>query len=80
MKRHPFCANRSNFADSTFPNAPANAHQCICSFKQAIDTECKPESRQGLLVKHVQELAKTSSEFVGSKRFTLVGGGLVTID
>ena len=40
----------------------------------------KPKSRQGVLIKHIQELAKTSHRFIDSKRFTLVGGGLATID
>ena len=48
----------------------------MCDCKQAINTGYKPKSRQGLLTKHIQELAKTSHGFVGSKRFMLVGRGV----
>ena len=48
----------------------------ISDCKQAIDTRYKPKYRQGLLIKHIQELAKSSNGFVSSIRFTLVGGGM----
>ena len=80
MKKHPFRANRSEFADLAVSNIVANVHQCICDCKQAIDMGYKPKSREDLLIKHIQELATTSHKFIGSKCFTLVGGGLATID
>ena len=46
----------------------------ISDCKQAIDTGYKPKFRQGILIKHIQELAKTSYRFAGSKHFVLVGG------
>ena len=46
--------------------SPASISDC----KQAIDTGQKLKFRQGLLVKHIQDLAKTSH---GSEHFTMVG-------
>ena len=78
MKRQPFCANGSEFADLAFSNIAANVCQCLSAIVSKLST--RDTSRQGLLIKHIQELAKTSHRLVGSKRFTLVGGGLATID
>ena len=39
-----------------------------------VDTGYKPKFRQGLLIKHIQELVKTSNGFVSSMHFMLVGG------
>ena len=41
----------------------------ISDCKQAIDTEYKPLFSQGLLIKHIHELAETSHGFVGFKLF-----------
>ena len=70
MKRHPFCANGSGFADLAFSNVAATFRQCLSPIVGKL-------TRQGLLVKHIQELSHGS---IGSRRFTLVGGGLATID
>ena len=45
---------------------------CISDCKEAIATGYKLKVRQGLLIKHIQELAKASHGFIGFKRFTLV--------
>ena len=36
----------------------------MCDCKQAIDTGYKPKSRQGLLIKRIQELVKTLTDLL----------------
>ena len=79
MKRHPFRANGSEFADSAFSNIAATFFQCLSLIVSKLSTwEKKTKKntkfRQGLLVKHIKELAKISYRFVGFRCFTLVGG------
>ena len=51
--------------------------QCLSPLVSKLSARDKNQKfRQGLLVEHIQELAKTFHEFVGSKCLTLVGGGL----
>ena len=45
----------------------------ISDCKQAISTGLKLKFRRGLLVKHIQELAKPSHGCIGPRRFMLVG-------
>ena len=67
------CANGSEFADSAFLNVAFP--QCLSPIVRKLFTrDKKAKFRQGLLVKHVQELAKTFHEFAGSRCFMLVGG------
>ena len=71
MKGHPFCANGSEFADS---NVAATFRQCLSPIVSKLSTQDKKRKfRQSLLVKHIQELVKTSHGFVG-------GRGLATSD
>ena len=67
-----YCANGSEFADLAFSNVMANFRQSSLVVK-AIDTGYTTKLRQGLLIKHIQKLAK-SSHFIGSKCSTLVVG------
>ena len=61
MKRHPSHANGSEFADSAFfKRSGYFSSVSISDCKQAIDTGQELKFKQGLLVKHVQELAKPS--------------------
>ena len=69
-EKSPVLCKRSGFADSTFSNVAATFRQCLSPIVGKL-------TRQGLLVKHIQELSHGS---VGSRRFTLVGGGLATIN
>ena len=63
----------ANGGELTFSNVAAYFMPVsISDFRQAIDMEYKPKFRQGLLIKHIQESAKTSHRF---KRFMLVGVG-----
>ena len=64
--------NGSEFADSAFSNVAASVCQCLSAIVSKLSTR---DINQGLLIKHIQELAETSHRFIGSKRFTLVGGG-----
>ena len=77
MKRHPFRANGSEFADSAFSNIAATFFQCLSLIVSKLRHGKKKKNtkfRQGLLVKHIKELAKISYRFIGFRRFTLVGG------
>ena len=67
MKRHLFRANECEFADSAFSNVAANVPQCLSAIVSKLSTRDTN-----------QNLGKGS--FIGSKRFTLVGGWLATID
>ena len=74
MKRHPSCANGSEFADSAILNVAATFCQCLSPIVSKLSTRDKNRNLgQGLLVKHIQELVKTSHGFVCSRHFTLVG-------
>ena len=51
-------------------NVVANVRHCLSAIvKQAIKTGYKAKSMQGLMIKQIKELAKTSDRFVGSKHF-----------
>ena len=68
----------SEFADSAFSNVAANVYQCL----SAIVSDrhgYKPKSRQALLVKHIQELAKIS-RICWFQALYVGGWGLATID
>ena len=59
MKRHPFRANGSEFADSAVSNVAATFCQCQSPIVSKLLTrDTKPKFRQGFLVKHIQELTK----------------------
>ena len=59
MKRHLFHANGNEFADSAFSNVAATFRQCLSPIVSKLSPrDKKPKFRQGLLVKHIQELAK----------------------
>ena len=66
MKRHPFRTNGSEFADLAFSNVAATFHQCLSPIVSKLLTQDKKRKikkektkfRQGLLVKHIQELVK----------------------
>ena len=64
MKRHLFCEVSLLIS-----------YLSISDCKQAIDTGHMQNFRQGLLIKHIQELAKTSHEFICFKHSMLLGGG-----
>ena len=46
----------------------------IADCKQTIDRGYKSRFRQGVFIKRIQELAKTSHGLISSEWFTLVGG------
>ena len=56
MKRHPFRANGSEFADSSVSNVAVTFCQCLSPTVSELSTQDK--NRQGVLVRHIQELAK----------------------
>ena len=65
-------ANKSEFAESAFSNVVANFCQCLSLIASKGYT---PKVRQGFLIKHIQELSKTSHGFISSMRSVLVGRG-----
>ena len=78
MKRHPFSANGSEFADLA---VAATVRQCLSAIISKLSTrDTNQILGKASLQNIIQELAKTSHKFVGSKCFTLVGLGLATID
>ena len=69
-EKAPIPCNGSGFADSAFSNVAATFRQCLSPIVGKL-------TRQGLLVKHIQELSHGS---VSSRHFMLVGGGLAMIN
>ena len=88
MKRHPFRTNGSEFADLAFSNVAATFHQCLSPIVSKLSTQDKKRKRkkekkkfrQGLLVKHIQELVKNLSRIRWFQALYVGGRGLATID
>ena len=74
MKRHPFHANGSEFADSSVSNIAATFCQCLSPTVSKLSTQDK--NRQGVLVRHIQELAKKFSQICWFHALYIGGQGL----
>ena len=68
MKRHRYRTNVSEFADLAFSNV------VISDSNQAINMGCNPKFRQGLLIKHIRELAKKKQPLTDSLVPSALGG------